>query len=173
MQINILQKNKGFTLVELLVYISGLLALGSVLVLMIVQFYGLYKEIIIVPRADRTALLLVDRIKKDIRSASSVDLFDSQFGTTNGVLILNHQDEGIVVSKSFFVENGIVKYVEGSSPPISLSSSDFVVSNFNFNYVSAGVSQGIRFNIELQFKSRQGIDTRSYTGFAILRESYE
>ena len=173
MQTNFFKKQKGFTLVELLVYMSGLLVLGSVLILMIVQFYGLYKEIIVVPRADRVGLLLVDRITKDIRSADSIDVFESQFGTTNGVLKLTEKIGENIITKTFSVENGRVQYQEDSNPPMFLSSSDFTVSNFNFTFVQTEVSQAIRFNLELQFNSKGGLDTRTYTGFAILRESYE
>lgn len=173
MQTNFFKKEKGFTLVELLVYMSGLLILGSVLILMIVQFYGLYKEIIVVPRADRVGLILVDRITKDIRGADSIDVFESQFGTTNGVLKLTERVNESIVTKTFSVENGRVQYQEDSSSPVPLSSNDFTVSNFNFTFVQTGISQAIRFNLELQFDSAEGLDTRTYTGFAILRESYE
>lgn len=166
-------KTKGFTLIELLVYISSLLVLGTVLMFMIVQFYGIYKEIVAIPRADRTGLLIVDRITKEIRSANQIDMLESQFNTTNGVLDLDVVDGATTIEKKFFVENGIAKYQEDSETPLNLSSKDFTVSNFNFSLVQTPISEGVRFTMELQFQTRNATETKSYTGFAILRESYE
>lgn len=166
------QKQKGFSLIELVVYIAGMLALLSVLTLLTVQFYGLYKEMVAVPRADRTGIMLVDVITKEIRSASAIDVFNSQFGITDGVLSLIVNEEGVEVEKMFYVEDGRV-YIDIEGDIESLSSSDFTVSNFNFAFVSTGVSQAVRFTLELQFEARDDIETKNYTGFAILRESYE
>jgi len=166
-------KTAGFTLVELLVYVAGLLALGTVMIVLIVQFYTLYREIIAVPRADRAGLSLIDRITKEIRSADQIDLIESQFGTTAGVLNVDSLTNGVTTEKIFYVENGIVKYQEGSDDPINLSPKDLHVSNFNFTLVSTPVSEAVRFNLELEFNARNATETKSYTGFAILRESYE
>lgn len=164
---------KGFTLIELLVYITGLLALGSILTLMVVQFYGLYTEIISIPRADRTGLLLVDRITKEIRSADQIDTLHSQFGITSGILQLDSFLDSEAVTKKFYVEDKIIKYKENNTEPINLSSKDFSVSNFNFTLVSTPNSEAVRFNIELEFQVHNATETKAYTGFAILRESYE
>lgn len=167
------KKTSGFTLLELLIYVTGLLVIGSVLIVMVVQFYSLYKEIVALPRADRTGLLLVDRITKELRSANQIDVFESRFGTSTGVLEFDSIIEGNTVTKIFYVENGIAKYQEGTSDPINLSSKDFTVSNFNFYSVNTPVSEAVRFNLELQFQTRNATETKSYVGFAILRESYE
>jgi competence protein ComGC len=122
------QYSKGFTLVELLIYIAGLLVLGSILSMLIVQFYSIYKEIVAIPRADRTALLIVDRITKEIRSADQIDVLESQFGVTAGVLDLDSITDSVTTEKKFYVENGVAKYQEDSDTPINLSSKDFTVS---------------------------------------------
>ncbi len=178
MKINVKNiKKSGFTIVELLVYLAGLLALGTVMVLIIVQFYGMYKEIIMVPRSDRVALSLVDRITKEIRSADSIDTLQSQFGTTSGVFDFDSVSSGVTTEKRFYVENGIVKYSENlgtfGSKVQNITPKDLFVSNFNFTLVSTPVSEAVRFNLELEFETRNSIETKSYTGFAILRESYE
>lgn len=166
-------KTKGFTLIELLVYISGLLVLGTVLIFMIIQFFSIYKEIIATIRSDRTGLLIVDRVTKEIRSANQINMLESQFNTVNGFLELDSVKENTKIKKRFFVENGVAKFQKDNETPLELSSKDFTVSNFNLNLVSTPVSEGIRFTIELQFTTRNATETKSYTGFAILRESYE
>lgn len=173
MKIKAISIKKGFTMIELLIYVSGLIILGTIIITMLVQFYSIYKEIVAAPRADRTGLLLVDRITKEIRSANSIDMAQSQFNNTNGVLEINTLTEGAIIEKRFFVENGIAKYQEDSNNPVNLSSDDFTVSNFNFYYVDTPVSEGVRFTLEIAYQIENATQTKSYTGFAILRESYE
>lgn len=167
------QKNSGFALTELLVYIAGLLTLGTVLIVIISQFYSLYREIIIVPRVDRTGVILIDRFSKEMRSAKVVDLLESQFGTTEGILDFDVVQEGVLINKRIYVENGIIKYKEGTSDAVSLNSEDIYVSNFNLDFVPTSVSQAVRLTIEIQYTINNKIETKTYRGFAILRESYE
>jgi Tfp pilus assembly protein PilV len=167
------QNQKGFTLIELVVYVAGLVILSGVMVLIIIQFYMLYKEIIAVPRADRTGLTLVDRITKEIRSGDQIDTLNSQFNTTDGIIEFDSEENGSTVARRFYVENGIVKFSENGGTAVSLSPKDLYVSNFQFKLVSTSVSQAVRFDLELQFMTRNGTETKPYTGFSILRESYE
>jgi hypothetical protein len=173
MQIKNTSSIKGFTLMELLIYIAGLLALGTVMIVLIVQFYTLYKEIIAVPRADRVGLSLVDQVTKEIRSANNIDALNSQFGTTTGVLDLDSVSNNITTSKKFSVQNGKVMFQDGTSTAVSISPKDLYVSNFNFALVTTPVSQAVRFTLELQFNTHNATETKAYTGFAILRESYD
>lgn len=167
-------KQKGFTLIELVVYAAGLTILTAVMVLIIMQFYTLYKEIIAVPRADRTGLLIVDRITKEIRSGDQLDTLNSFFNTTQGVIEFDVlQDDDSILDKRFYVEDGIVKYSEEGGEGQALTPRDLYVSNFNFTFVPTSVSQAVKFDIELQFMTRNGTETKAYTGFSILRESYE
>lgn len=160
-------------MVELLVYVAGLLALGAVLIMLIAQFYGLYREIVAQPRADRTALLLMDRLTKDLRSAQAVDTLNSEFSVTDGAIEFDSNDEGVITEKRYYVENGVVRYQENGGSAVSLTPRDLTVSNFGFALVSTDVSEAVRITMELQFQSANGTGTKSYTGFAILRESYE
>lgn len=173
MKIKNTSKEKGFTLLELLLYVSGLLILGTVIITLTVQFYSLYKEIVAAPRADRTALLIVDRITKEIRSANQINMSESHFNTTNGVLDIVAVEDSLTVEKKFFIENGIAKYQKNNEEADDISSDDFIVSNFSFNYVPTPISQAIKFNLELQYQAQHATQTKSYTGFAIVRESYE
>ncbi len=167
-------KHQGFSLIELVVYVSGLTILTAVMVLIIIQFYTLYKEIIAVPRADRAGLLVVDRITKEIRSGDQLDTLNSQFNTTSGVIEFDvTEEDDSITDKRFYVENGVVKYSEDGGSGESLTPKDLHVSNFNFTFVPTSVSQAVKFDMEFQFMTRNGTETKAYTGFSILRESYE
>ncbi|MEY4440794.1 MAG: hypothetical protein RLY49_420 [Candidatus Parcubacteria bacterium] len=173
MKIKNFSKQKGFTMLELVMYVSGLIILSTIIITLLVQFYSIYKEMVASPRADRTGLLIVDRITKEIRSANSINMINSQFNTTNGVLEINSVENGNTISKKFYVEDGIAKYQENNDSATNLSFDDFTVSNFNFQYLDTPVSEAVRFNLEFEYMIENATQTKSYTGFAILRESYE
>ena len=172
MKTNLNKTQKGFTLVELLIYAAGLLVIGSIIVVLLVQFYAIYREMVAAPRADRTALLIVDRITKEIRSADHINLVQSQFQNINGVLTLETYQDNQPITKKFFVEEGVAYYEEdGETDPIS--SKDLTISNFSFEYLPTPVSESVRFVMEIQYQVNNATETKSYTGFTILRESYE
>ncbi len=173
MKINYSKNNKGFTLVEFLVYISGMIIISAILTMVVVQFYGIYKDLILVPRADRAGLMIVDRITRELRVANQVDSINSVFGSTNGVIVFDVYNSGSLTKKRFFVEDGIVKYQENNGEIQSLTSENLNVSNLNFTLANTDVSSAVRLNVEIQYNDRDGIETKDYTGFAILRESYE
>lgn len=168
-----IKAQKGFTMIELVIYIAGLLALGTVLTLMIVRFYGLYKEIIAAPRADRAALLVMDRLTKDLRAANEIDAVQSVFGSTSGVIEFDTVDGGDTISKRYYLEDGMVKYREDDGAATNITPKDLQVTNFNFAFVTTDNSEAVRITMEFQYKTRAATETKSYAGFAILRESYE
>ena len=156
-----------------MLYVAGLIVLATILMILIVQFYGIYRELISLPRADRTGLLVVDRITKELRSGSQIDAINSIFNSPNGVLDFDMYSSSTLIEKRFFVEEGVIKYQENGGAIQSLTPRDLYVSNFNFALVESGISTAVRFTMELEFRTRNGIETKSYTGFAILRESYD
>lgn len=164
---------KGFTLLELLIYVAGMLALGAVMIVLIVQFYGLYKEIVSIPRSDRAALLVIDRLTKDLRAGDDIDSIESDFLTPNGAIEFASLDNGDTTTKRYFLENGVVKYQENGGPEQVITPKDLYVSNFNLALVATDVSKAVRISMEIQFQANGGTTTKAYSGFAILRESYE
>ncbi len=167
-------KQKGFTMLELVMYVGGLLTIGAVTIVMIVQFMGIYRELISIPRADRTGMILVDRITREIRSASSINTTDSIFNTPEGEIVFLRSEGGNETEQRFYTNSdGVVMYQVGNNTPERLTPGGLYVSNFNFAFVPTDVSQGVRFRLEIQFDTRDGIQTKSYSGFAILRESYD
>lgn len=166
------RRQRGYTLVELIVYI----AIAAVVLLAIVSAveyaYVFYRQLTVGPRVDQAGAAAAERIIRDIRTGSSVDLTESTFGVPLGELTITAGD-GATTSKKFYVDSGELEYQEGSADPVALSPADMYVSRFLLNYLSTGESQAVRFELELTYPTDAGTSTRSYTGLAILRHSYE
>lgn len=166
-------QHKAFTLVETLVYVSMAIVIISVLSLMFVQIYGLYKEITVGPRTDRSVLLSIDRIVKDVRSGQDITLGESVFGDSDGELSILALEDGSQVNKFYFLENGRIVYQEDGGSENYLSPSDVEITKLQFEYLTTDISESVRIEVDVNIEKGGDVETREYEGFAILRQSYE
>ena len=164
---------RGFTLVEFLIYTAGLIILVVIIAMIIVQLYGLYRQITIVPRADRVGLIVIDRIVKDIRSGRSVDLGQSDLGVSNGQLYMVTNVSGSTVDKFFDLSEGRITYQEDGGVISFLSPSDMEITKFRFDHIVTAISDSIRVEIDITFQNGDTTVIKEYQGFATLRHSYE
>lgn len=165
--------SRGVTLVETLIYSAMAAIILGILGMMFIQIYGLYKDITIEPKTDRSVLLTVDRILKDIRSGQDINLENSVFGTTPGELYISAVENAVVVSKFYKLENGQIIYQENGGNENNLTSADIEITKLQFEYLTTGISEGVRVEIDASIEKDGGTEIKEYEGFAILRQSYE
>ena len=168
-----INKRKGFTLVEVLIYSSMAVVIIGILGMMFVQIYGLYKEITIVPRTDRSLLLTVDRMVKDVRSGQSIEVGSSVFGDSNGQLYVVASENAVLVNKFYKLENGRIIYQEDAGAEQFLTPEDITVTKLQFEYLTTPISEGVRVEIDVSVDKGDEVVTKEYDGFSILRQSYE
>lgn len=173
MFIKIKKENRAFTLVETLVYVSLAVVIIGVLSMMFVQIFGLYKEITIIPKTDRSLLIAIDRMVKDIRTGENIILENSVFGSTSGELFIDSLENGSDVDKYYFLDGGRIVYQENGGSQNYLTSNDVFISKFQFEYLTSGISEGVRIEIDANIQKGGETVTKEYEGFAILRQSYE
>lgn len=168
-----LKASVGFSLIEMIVYISLLtVIMVSVVNMLLVMsransFYKVSRHI------QSSAVFALDRIVRDIRNAQSVDLIGSTLGASPGVLILNTtQATGTPEIIQFYVSAGAlrVKQDGGDIGPLTLS--DVSVQNLVFRHINTGISQAVK--VELTLSSGAGSFARSanFYATAVLRDSY-
>lgn len=158
---------------ELVVYAGGMAALLVVITGLIFQFYKVYRELTIEPRVDRVAIAIMDRIGKDMRTGQSINLSQSQLGVAVGSLSIQARADDVVLEKYFALQNGRIIYQENDGTVYFLSPADISASKFMVNQINTPISDAIRFEVEFTFKTKNGTKSKSYTGVAILRHSYE
>lgn len=125
----IIKSQKGFTLVELVIYIaivSGFLATTIFFAMRIVEGGQRGRADIEVQQNVRLAM---ERITREIRSADNLNVEASTFETHPGVLSLASNTPSLD-PVLFFVENGILKIQKGTGSAYALTSNDVEVTNF-------------------------------------------
>jgi hypothetical protein len=170
-----MQTKKGFSLIETIIYISGLVIIVLAVSGLTVKILSLYKDLVIIPRTDQAAIAVIDKIVKDVRSGVSVDTNNSLLDTGLGSLALNSQEDGVIFTKKFGYENGRIYYQEngGGMSTDYITPDDFEVTEIRFTRIYTGISEAIRVDLDFTYQNRGVPVTKEYTGLSILRKSYE
>ncbi|HEY4525293.1 MAG TPA: hypothetical protein VJL39_02925 [Candidatus Paceibacterota bacterium] len=164
---------RGFSLIELAIYVVMATLIFLAIAVSIQYAYRFYRELTIGPRADRVAASLIERVVRDIRTGSSIVLAESTFGVPTGSITISALDGGVAVEKRVAVSEGRITYTENDGTPLELTPADITVSRLLLTYLTSPVSEGVRIELELTYEMQGLARTKTYTGFAILRHSYE
>ncbi len=157
----------GFSLVEMLVYTALLVLILSVLVNVVFSFTRSYEQLGALRAAEHTGLTAMERMIRDIHTATSVNMSGSVFGTSPGSLSLIN---GATTTK-FYLDNGALKVdVNGLySGPLSISSTLF--SNLTFTLITTANSQAVKIDMTVNGKKGTVTKTKTYHSTALLKKS--
>jgi len=128
------KKNKGFTLVELLVYIS----ISSVIILAVFTFVislmQTQSKITLERETWENAQRSMDRIVRELQKATSIDESSSIFGTNPGDLhfdTYSYESDDIIPTRVYLSNNKI--FLQTSAGDELMTSSEVEATNLTFN----------------------------------------
>lgn len=160
-------KRRGFTLIEILIYV----ALLAVLVAAIVQVIPTLGKSARALRSERrlanAADLAIESLIRDIRQASEIITSSSSFGVNPGVLVLRlPQAPGsqTIVSRTFSLSSSRLQRQDDLGLTEFLTPPEVLLSNLVFWHKSATTSEIITIQITL--------DSENFYGSAVLRSKY-
>lgn len=163
---------RGFTLVELLVYLASMTMVLLAVIYMIVGAYGLYSTMLVSARADRAAGTLMQVLGSELRSGSSIDQSGSVFGSSQGQLTIAARNDGLESEKIFRLEDDRVVF-SNDGVDTFMTPEDILVSKLLFNQISTPLSYAVRYEMDLTFPIDGEMVTNTYAGVIVLRHSYE
>jgi type II secretory pathway component PulJ len=167
------KKEKGFSLVEMLIYIAILSMILVAIISVLFLLSRSHRAASSTKYVQSAALLSIDRMTRDIHNATTVNVIDSNLGSNPGRLSVNGIDSlGNTRNVEFYVQSGVLKVNENGVYAGQLTSSSTVVSNLIFRHIDQTVADAIR--IEMQLSAGQGDYAKSETFYttAVLRNSY-
>jgi hypothetical protein len=115
---------KGYSFLEVMVYTSILAAIFSVCVASVLSIYGGLNKIKTQERLSNNGEFFLEKIVRDIRSATSTNTLISVFGTNPGVLQIG--------SVKYSLSSYIIQRQEGLASPENITSNDVKVTNLVF-----------------------------------------
>jgi len=163
-------KNKGFSLVEMLVYIS-------ILVLMLGVVMGVTVSIVRSQRAvkasrdiESSVILSLERLSREIRLSDSVDINSSVFDSNPGRLVLESLDENENPrTVEFYILSGAIILRENGADVGALSQSDANVTSLIFRLFSDAEDVGIRTELEIESGTSTYYRSNNFYSSTVLR----
>lgn len=174
MKKTIYSTNKGYSLIEMIVYIA-ILSFVSVfvitaLVLTIKSFIAFSISRNIVDNAS----LAIDRIVREVRLSNEVILGSSVFDVNPGALHIKTDDgTGTTTTMKFYVSNGRLVFNRGTTTGIYLTSDKLNVTNLVFRHSNTSTSsQSIKIEMTLEGGIGETYKSENFYNTAVLRKLY-
>jgi Tfp pilus assembly protein PilW len=153
-------KQKGFTLVEVIMYIGILALIITALASFGFSVMSSNSKTMTVTEVQGNARMALDVIAQKIRASNGINIGNSVFGSDPGTLELSMSD----VSKNPTLFNldandGRLQIKEGVSSPVFLTSDKVRVTNLVFtNYSQVGEREHVRVTMTVEYKNAGSVD---------------
>lgn len=160
------KNNKGFSLVEMIVYLAIMTIITTTLVQSFVVVLKSNRNSFVDSIIRNSAYSIMENIIREARASSDVNTCSSN------LLSFTQKNNNIV---SFSISDGVVSFSEGITTQINkgpLNNSDIKVSNFSCNIINTLKSKAVKFKIDLSATIDGQQKTESFYSTVILRGSY-
>jgi len=172
MTINNIKLNKGFSIMEIIIYLAIFTTISIVVINSFIIILSSFKTI----RSNHDLLdsgsIAMEKISREIRQAKSTDLIN----TTNTALWLNSTDSSgsDAVVKIIKESNALNLYRSTSTPNLlgNILSSNIIVNSISFDHISTINSEGLKIKIVLQDIRIKTRPTATFYDTVILRGGY-
>lgn len=166
---------KGYTLVELLIviFISTLLMIA--LSQAMNSLYTTYRNIDTLRQIESGAISILDRLTREIKNSTSIDLSNSVLDSDNGKLSLNVASSTGSYNTRIYATSSRL-YISRNGVELGpLSPSDIKVSLVNYSMISSSNNTATGIRVELVLQAPTGSPTnwsKTFYATAIMRGTY-
>lgn len=166
------QHTRGFSLLEMLVYVALLAAFSVIVATTLLSVARSYHTLRAGTHLQSDAMAIVDRLAYEVRLADSVDV-SSTLGTSPGVLKLSATDSaGNATTTEFYLGSGILHVRQNGAEAGTLSSSYTTVDSLIFRQVGSGSALGIRTEMTLTSRDGTASTTQNFYTFFTMRGAH-
>ncbi len=168
-----MKKNGGFTMVETLFYLAFMVILLGVVIALVISLTKTYQTIQATKNLESSAIFSLERISRDIRNASSVNVAQSTLATSTGALTLNTTDvSGNPQTIKFYLSNNRISVDSSGSYVGPLTLNGVNVNNLEFRLSTSTNSQAIKIILGLSSTVGTASTSRNFYTTIVLRGSY-
>lgn len=138
-----INRTKGFSLIELVVYIAVLSILMVVVVQALLGISSSYSHIALKRSIEESAMTTLERISREIRNAHN--------GSAGASLSLSSTEGGTTVTREFFVDgNQTLRLRENGVDRGPLTKSGIRVTTFSASLMSTSTSKAVKIDLALE-----------------------
>lgn len=162
---------KGYSLVEMLVYVSLLTMISIIVIQTMMSFSISYKELLAMRRVEHSALDAMERMTYSIRRAATIDTINSILGTSPGILTLTQNIATTPITTKFYVENGVLKMDIDGTYFGPLTGSNISVTDISFSSFDSGISKAIKIEMTISGTAGEVRKLKTYHSLVGIRGS--
>lgn len=161
---------EGFTLIEVLVYMSFLAVIVAVIISSLMVVAEVQERVIAGKTLDRSANIALERFLREVRESESVNFDESVFNDPDGILVVN-KTEGLGEVR-FYIGTDDAFFLDKEGDSLRLTHKKVSVESFLLKEVNAGESEAVRVEMVLSHPYSDGLIEQAFYSTAILRGSY-
>lgn len=170
---SIRQSSKGFSILEVVLYVGLFSMLSVIAVNSMMQTVNAFNHLRSSRDMNDSAVKVMERLTRDIKSSTSVDLANSTFNASPGRLTLNTVNaSGTPMVVEYYVTGNALHIKENGVDEGSLISSRTEIEGLVFYYISTGQTVGVKINLRLRPSRGQVVDENYFYNTIILRGTY-
>ena len=164
---------RGFSLIEMVVYIALLAILTVLAVNMTLSMTRAFADLRVSRDINSSATTLFERITRDIRGAYDVDVAGSVLGTNPGDLLLDTKDSsGTNMTVEYFVSNGSVHIKENGVDQEAIMSASTQAVSFVVREAVSTNSKAVKVEVTLSATRGDITKQRNFYTTVVLRGTY-
>lgn len=160
---------RGSTLAELLVYTAILSILSLALIYSVNSLFNALAQLKAREEITQSSILALERISREIRRASSVNMFDSSLGYNPGLLVLNTTNfTNTPVTLRIAVTGGRITLQENFGATAPVTHSSVGISNLVFTRMTNPTSEGVYIELTATRTVRGSVISKDFSTFVVL-----
>lgn len=167
------RRNAGFSLIEVVLYVAFFIMISTMSMTALFQTVKAFSSLRVSRDIDDSAVKIMERMTRDIKSSVSVDLSGSTFNVSPGRLTLSTMSaSGTPLTIEYYVLSSALHIKENGVDKGALMSSKTNVDSLVFHRINSGTTVGIK--IDLHLSSTRGTvgDVVDFYNTSVLRGSY-
>jgi type II secretory pathway pseudopilin PulG len=165
------KQKKGFTLIETLIYVVLLVVILLLVVNSLLSYTASFRQLAALKAINQSAIVSLERMTRDVRSASSASTTASIFNTSPGRLVIVQASGSNSTTTKFYVVNGSLQLDVNNVNIGPLTPSNVGVTSLVFVLSTSSVSQAIKIDMGLTATSSQVVRTKTFHSTIILKGS--
>ncbi|MFA6430653.1 MAG: type II secretion system protein [Candidatus Paceibacterota bacterium] len=164
---------KGFSFPEILVYIAIMTTILLIVVNIVFFVSKSIRQSSSYNNIRNSAVFGLEKIKKEVMSSYGIDLNQSVFDSSNGVLVLNSKDENdISKTIKFYLDDGLVKMDIDGDFASTVTYSDTRVLKLFFVPIDTVNSKGVKIEMGISGEGTNFLVAEDFYSTVVLRNSY-
>ena len=161
---------KGFSLIEMVVYIAILVLMLTVVIQVIFSVVRANRVVQAGRNIERSALSSLERMSREVHQAGTIDTSESVFGSALGVLSLDGEDiDGNSRAVKFSLSSGQVRLLENGADVGALSVASATVSSLIFTRFYGTSTEGVRIQMTIESGTSTAYRAETFHTSALIR----